>query len=317
MKFIYFFLFSQFFLVSASAEIAEESTINLSKTPSHPYMVHSLGNFWNYELANVQNASITISNVIIAIIFLILGLYTSKRLSLLFKKKMLQVFKLNKNSASGLEKFVQYTLITLIALTALDIANIPLSGLTFVGGALAIALGFGSQNILNNFISGLIIMIESPIRVGDIIEIDGKIAKVSNIGARCVHLETFDNIDLMVPNSNIIQDKIINWTLNDRIMRVKNTYYVDIATDPKKALNSLKKILHKNIYIDKTFDSAPFIDKIEPYGIKIDLYYFIRVGEDIDKKFIINDINITVLNEFKKAKVKLVESKQISISHNA
>ena len=262
-------------------------------------------NLWNYELANVQDASITISNVATAIVFFILGLFVAKKLSVIFKKKLVNFFHLERNSASGLEKFVQYTLITLITLTSLDIANVPLSGLTFIGGALAIGIGFGSQNILNNFISGIIIMIESPIRVGDIIEVEGKIARVTNIGARCVHMETFDNINLLVPNSNIIQDKIINWTLNDRIMRIRNTYYIKNPKDAEKALKILREIIEKNQYIDKTFVSAPFVDKIDLCGIKIDLYFYIRVGEEIDKKFIINGINLAVLEHFRKARITL------------
>lgn len=305
MRFLFIWLLSNICCLSSYA--AESTSNPSSNSYSFPRIGKEFNNLWNYELANVQNASITISNVIIGIIFFIIGIYISKLLSGIFKRKILQLFHLNRNSASGLEKFVRYTLIVLVVLTALDIANIPLSGLTFVGGALAIAIGFGSQNILNNFISGLIIMIESPIRVGDIIELDGKTAKVSNIGARCVHLETFDNIDLMVPNSNIIQDKIINWTLNDRIMRVKNNYYVAIDSDPDKVVKILKKVMAKDPYIEKTFEAAPFIDKIEPFGIKIDLYFHVIIGQDVDKKFIISNINTNVLKEFKKAKIKLVQ----------
>ncbi|MEQ9116478.1 MAG: mechanosensitive ion channel [Rickettsiales bacterium] len=276
----------------------------------------SFNKLWNYELANVQDASITISNVVIAVIFFVLGMYAAKKLSMLLKKKLLRVFHIDRNSASGLEKFVQYTLITLITLTSLDIANVPLSGLTFVGGALAIGIGFGSQNILNNFISGIIIMIESPIRVGDIIEVEGKIAKVTNIGARCVHLETFDNIDLLVPNSNIIQDKIVNWTLNDRIMRVKNTYYIKHENDVKKVLKILEVLISKNEYIDRTFESAPFVDKVDLCGIKIDLYFYIRVGEEIDKKFIINSVNLAVLEQFKKAKIALSQADTLAMTES-
>ncbi len=297
---VFLFIYTFFaFLNDAFSSTSDESA-SLLKKP--------IGEFWNYELANVQNSSITISNVIIALVFLVIGLNIAKRLSIIFKRKMLELFKLNRNSASGLEKFVQYTLITLVSLTALDIANVPLSGLTFVGGALAIGIGFGSQNILNNFISGLIIMIESPIRVGDIVEIEGNIAKVSNIGARCVHLETFDNIDLMVPNSNIIQNKIINWTLNDSIMRVKLPFYISIDSDPKQALLITDHILDKNTLIDKTFDSRSFVDRIEPVGIKIDVYFYIRVGEEIDKKAIINALSLEILDKFRKSNIELAKA---------
>jgi small-conductance mechanosensitive channel len=316
MKKLYFFIITLFHL-SGFADI-QDITTNTQTTDSKPSNVQSLfGNYlsdmWNYELATIQNSSINISNVIIAIIFLLIGLIIAKKLSRIFKKKLIRTFDINQNSINSIEKFIQYSLITVVILTSLDIANVPLSGLTFVGGALAIGIGFGSQNILNNFISGLILMIESPIKVGDIVEIDNKMAEVVNIGARCVHLSTFDNIDLMVPNSSIIQDKITNWTLNDRIVRFKASYYVSVEIDPKKVLKLLEEILSKNKYFDRTYQSAAFIDRIEPYGVKYDIYYFIRVGETIDRKFILNDLNLNVLEVFNKEKIQLSDAKTIAL----
>lgn len=102
---------------------------------------------------------------------------------------------------------------------ALITVNIPLMVFAFLGGALAIAAGFGAQNILNNFISGLILLLERPIKVGDIVEVEGIRGQIANIGGRCCQVRRFDGIDILIPNSSFLEKNVANWTLSDQQLR--------------------------------------------------------------------------------------------------
>jgi small-conductance mechanosensitive channel len=102
---------------------------------------------------------------------------------------------------------------------ALTAANVPLTSFAVFGGVIAVGVGFGAKSIVNNFISGVILMIERPIRVGDVIEVDGEQGRVIRIGPRCSHLRLLDGTDVLVPNSTFLENKVINRTLSNTALR--------------------------------------------------------------------------------------------------
>lgn len=290
-------------LVVPCAHAAEDSVLG-NILPSGILKHSHITDLWHYEIASIDNKIISISNVVISLLMLIIGIRLAKYFSAIIRKKMLGFFHLDVNASSAIEKFIYYLLIALIILTALDISNIPLSGLTFIGGAIALGVGLGSQNMVNNFLSGIIIMIESPISVGDVIEIEGKIAVVVNIGARCVHLKTYDNIDLLVPNSQIIENNITNWTLEDNVIRVTSSFFIDGDCSPQLAQDLMVQAIADNKNIIQDYGSAVCLDKFDPCGIKFDIYFFISTDNAIDRKRILNDLNLRTHELFKENNIK-------------
>ena len=109
--------------------------------------------------------------------------------------------------------------IFVLFLTILGMLNVPLAAFAFLSGAVAIGVGFGAQNIINNFISGWIIMGERPIRVDDLIEIDGTLGRVEAINTRSTRIRRVDGVRIVVPNSHMLENKIVNWTLVDSEVR--------------------------------------------------------------------------------------------------
>jgi small-conductance mechanosensitive channel len=112
-------------------------------------------------------------------------------------------------------------------MTALSLLGIPLTAFAFATGAIAIGVGFGAQNIINNFISGWILMAERPIRIGDFIEIDNTYGAVEIIGNRSTRIRRTDGVHLLVPNSQLLERTVVNWTLIDR--EVRTTVRVGVA----------------------------------------------------------------------------------------
>ena len=103
---------------------------------------------------------------------------------------------------------------------ALELIHLPLTVFAFMGGAVAIGVGFGSQNVLNNFMSGLILLAERPIRVGDLVDIDGLYGTIEHVGARSTRVKTGSNLEIIVPNSKFLENNVTNWTLSDARIRV-------------------------------------------------------------------------------------------------
>ncbi len=174
---------------------------------------------WQYEITSIEDRPITVGKVIMALVLLILGLLFSKRLTTLIGKQLIKRVGLNEAAAFAIQQILHYLLLVLLVLFVLSMVRIPLTFFTVLGGALAIGVGFGSQNIVNNFLSGLILMVERPIKIGDIVEVENIQGTVEWVGARSTIIKTFGNLRLVIPNSTLLQNKVINWSLTDDIVR--------------------------------------------------------------------------------------------------
>jgi len=180
-----------------------------------------LHKIWHYSIISIGNDSIKVSNLVLAIMLFIIGIKYLKKLSERFKNYLHTTLKHDKDTANALEKIISYAGLVIFAIVVLEIANVPLSTFAFVGGALALGIGLGGQNLMNNFISSLIIMVERPIKIGDTVEIDGIIGVVTDIGGRCIIITTFSNVEVLIPNSKLMQEIVVNWTLGDNMLRSK------------------------------------------------------------------------------------------------
>jgi small-conductance mechanosensitive channel len=198
---------------------ARESGISLGQRINRYGVTFS--RIWRYELTSVDDRPITVGKIISAVLLLIIGYFLSKRLTLQMGKQLKQRFAVDEAAAFAWQQIVHYLLLVLLLLFVLHLVRIPLTFFTVVGGALAIGVGFGSQTIVNNFLSGLILMLERPIKIGDIIEVENVSGTVEWVGARSTRIKTGDNMRLVVPNSVLLQNKIINWSLvDDTVKRV-------------------------------------------------------------------------------------------------
>ena len=143
------------------------------------------------------------------------------------------------NSVSTLS---YYGILLAGVMIALAAAGFHMSELAFVVGALSVGIGFGLQNVVNNFVSGLILMFERPIQPGDVIDVSGTSGKVLNIGMRATTLATFEGADVVVPNGTLLSEKLINWTLSDTTRRLEVNVGVAYGTDPHRVLALLEEV---------------------------------------------------------------------------
>jgi len=147
-------------------------------------------------------------------------------------------------------KIVRIVLITVAVITAIGSIGIDLSAFAFLGGAIGIGLGFGLQKVVSNFVSGIILLMDNSIKPGDVIEIEGTYGWINNLRARYASVITRDGTEHLIPNEDLITQRVINWSFTDNLVRVRVKIGVSYGSDPHEciklileAANSVERIL--------------------------------------------------------------------------
>ena len=197
--------------------------------------------FWNYEFASVDDKPITVGKIASAIFYVLLGVVLARILSRIAGRHVLPRLGLNEGAINAVQSISFYSLCVLFSLLSLELVNLPFAAFTFLGGAVAIAFGFGSQNILNNFMSGLILLAEQPIRVGDLVEMEGVRGVVEHIGARSTRVKTMSNHEIIVPNSILLENKVTNLTLTDDLVQTA----IGVSLSPTLPVDEVRRRLYE------------------------------------------------------------------------
>ena len=198
---------------------------------------------WNHKLITVAGVKLGLGNVIVALVMLLFAKRLSRMMVRFINKRLILPFVDDKASQGTYQTFAFYASLALCITLSLTIAGIPLTVFTVLGGALAIGVGFGSQNIVNNFISGIIMLIEQPVKVGDVVEVDGVTGTVSVIGTRSTKIKNVDNKVFIVPNSFFLEKAVINWTHQTNIIRTTLNFGVAYGSDVKLVENICMDIM--------------------------------------------------------------------------
>lgn len=190
-------------------------------------MLEELKEVWNIALLDLSNGqSITVGQILLVGLILIAGYLLSKFAERIIERRLKKT-DVTPDAAHALKRISFYLLIVIVVATALSLLRIPLTAFAFISGAVAIGVGFGAQNIINNFISGWILMFERPVRINDFIELDEQTGVVEQIGNRSTRIRRSDGVHMLVPNSQLLERKVVNWTLID--LKIRSTVRVGVA----------------------------------------------------------------------------------------
>lgn len=248
---------------------------------------------WNFELWVIDDHGVTVGKVVMALAILIIGVFLIKKGTHILAGRM-EKSSLELSSAAALEKLMFYLGFLLVLLFALHTVNIPLTAFTFLGGAFAIGVGFGAQNLINNFISGFIIMAERPIKIGDILEIDGQCVRVQEIGARCTRVRTGQNVHILMPNSSFLEKDIINWTLSDTRIRTSVVIGVAYGSVVEQVTELLMEAAEKIEQIRKTPKPFVVFEEFGDNALIFEIYFWILVENVIEKKKIASKLRYQI-----------------------
>jgi small-conductance mechanosensitive channel len=272
-----------------------------------------LNDLLNVKLFSIGDSSLTIGLLITLMISIAVLLFLSEWIKKLLVQRVLKRYQIERGTRQSVGTIVKYVIVIIGMVSILQTNGVDLSTFGILAGALGVGIGFGLQNITNNFISGLIILFEQPIKVGDRIEVGNIAGDVTKISARSTTVVTNDNISVIVPNSKFIDDQVINWSHNEYKIRFNFPVGVSYKENPEKVKEILIAVAKDNPYVldtphpdvlfDKFDDSslnfylriwtAEYVSK--PQALKSQLYFeiFKRFGEaGIEIPFPQRDIHI-------------------------
>jgi small-conductance mechanosensitive channel len=190
----------------------------------------------------IRGLDFSIGDVIAFLGVLICGYLLASGLRFVLREEVLPYWRLARGLPDTISSSVYYVALLLVFFMSLSAAGIELGKLTVLTGAVGVGLGFGLQNIVNNFVSGLILQFERPIRVGDVLEVGELSGEIKRIGIRASTLRTWQGAEVIIPNSTFISGQVINWTLTEPRRRVDIPVHVAYGTDPDQVIRMLLEI---------------------------------------------------------------------------
>jgi len=199
----------------------------------------------NKELFHIGSNAFTLISLLILISSLIGLFFITSVIKKILIKNIFPRYKLDNGTAISFATIVGYIIVIIGLMIILKSSGIDVSSLGILLGALGIGIGFGLQSISNNLISGIIILFERPVKVGDRIEVDDITGNIVDISARATTIITNDNIAIIVPNSEFINSKVINWSYNDNMVRFNFPVGVSYKEDPQQVQNILLQVANE------------------------------------------------------------------------
>ncbi|KPQ19339.1 MAG: small-conductance mechanosensitive ion channel [Algoriphagus marincola HL-49] len=224
---------------------SDSSTVSNSNSSNFD-LLEWIDQIMNLSLFNLGDSKLTIG-LVLTLIFSFLVLFVgSEWIRRLLVNRILKKYSITEGTRLSIGTIVKYILILAGVFSILQTNGIDLSAFGVLAGAIGVGIGFGLQNITNNFISGLIILFEQPIKVGDRIEVGDVNGDVIKISARSTMVVTNDNITIVVPNSQFIDNQVINWSHSDRMVRFNFPVGVAYREDPEKIRRILLEVAKDN-----------------------------------------------------------------------
>ena len=193
----------------------------------------------NANLA-IGSFSITPGHILAFLITVWVSFLVSKFLRFVLEVDVYHHLHLARGIPYAISTMLHYVILLLGFFVALGALGIDLTKVTILAGAFSVGIGFGLQNVINNFVSGLILLFERPIKVGDVIEVGGNVGEVSRIGIRASVIRTADGSEVIVPNGSLISSQVTNWTFSDRQRAVETSVSVAAGADPQRVVELLK-----------------------------------------------------------------------------
>lgn len=263
----------------------------------------TLQKIWNFEVWTIDDRPVTMRKLVTALIILTIGILLTKYMLMSIKKRLLKVSSIQETSSATFLKILSYISYFLVVLFTLRMVNIPLEAFAFFGGAIAIGVGFGAQNLINNFISGFIIMGERPINIGDLIEIDGILGKVEEVGARCTRIRTGENIDILVPNSSFLEKNITNWTLIDHQIRTSVTVGVIYGSPVREVEALLLKAVKAHEKTLKKPDPFVIFNDFGDNALIFIVHFWVTTYRIVERRLIESAIRFNIDELFREANI--------------
>ena len=258
---------------------------------------------WNFEVVAVEDSfetadgrklsverSVTVGKTVGAVLIVVVGYWLCSWIARRIERMVVKRGHVAPQSAALLRNWTLFVLTAILVIFALVSSSIPLTVFAFLGGALAIAAGFGMQTLLKNFVAGIMLLFEGPMRLGDLVEVDGFRGRVTAIGIRASTILSADGIETMIPNGTFIENKLTNWTYSSPQARQTLTIGVAYGTPLRKASDVMQEVLARHGLVLEEPAPQVYLDDYADSAIKFTLTYWVEMTPTNDTRRIKSDV---------------------------
>jgi potassium efflux system protein len=249
--------------------------------------------FFGFRIGNTQ---VSLAALLASIVVFALGYFAAKFFQQWLDSQILKPAGLSGGLRDSIRTGVGYVGIAAAALIALSYAGLSLSSLAIVAGAFSVGIGFGLQSVVNNFVSGLILLAERPIKIGDLVVAGGEEGYVRKISVRSTEIETFDGANVLIPNAFFISEKVKNWTLRNNTGRVTIQVGVSHGTDPRKVKEILLQVAAVHAAVMRAPAPSASFEDIGGNALEFKLYAFVYDLNASGK--VRSDLRMAILDAF-------------------
>jgi small-conductance mechanosensitive channel len=272
---------------------------------------------WNFELFAVEDTvevggqkittsrGVTIGKSVGALLLFVVGYWLATRAARYFERLLIGRFSMEPAQARTVRRWaLALWAFVLLALT-LNLARIPLTVFAFLGGALAIGVGFGTQTIIRNFISGLIVPMERQVQVGDIVEVDGVTGTVTEVNLRSSTLMGFDGVEAIIPNASLLENKVTNWTHTDK--RVRRVIKVGVAygSPVRRVAELLLDCMQRHGQVLKDPEPRVLFDDFGDSALVFSMQFWLEMKPGVSSVIIMSDLRFMVYKALDEAGIAI------------
>lgn len=249
---------------------------------------------WNKTLFRVgDNEAVDVGQLVLVVLVVIVGYVASRLLESLIRRRLAHTH-LKPDAAYALQRVTFYVLLVVVAMTAMSLLRIPLTAFAFISGAVAIGVGFGAQNIVNNFISSWILMSERPVRIDDFVEIDNSAGVVEMIGNRSTRIRRVDGVHMLVPNSQMLERIVVNWTLIDRNIRSMVRVGVAYGSPTRKVAELIRQAVVENPNVLEDREPVVVFEDFGDSALIFEVYFWAELSNQREQRQIRSEVRFRI-----------------------
>lgn len=246
-------------------------------------------------------------SILLGLLFLYIFLKASRFIRSKIESSWLNATHLSKSEREAAGALIWYVAIVISVVVGMSIAGINITNLALIAGALSVGIGFGLQNIVSNFISGIILLFEQPVKRGDWIKVGDTEGFVKEINVRSTRVQTFDRSDVLVPNSDLITNQVTNWTLTDPIGRIIIPIGVAYGSDVDKVRDVLLEVARNHpatvLGHSEVPDPRVLFMRFGDSSLDFELRMFVK--NIADMYVITSQVNFEIVRAFNAAKIEI------------
>ena len=249
--------------------------------------------FLSVELFNLNGNPITALEILFVPTLFLVSFILARWLGRVIRDRLSQRH-INPDAIQLTLRIFYILVLAIVVITTMDFLNIPLTAFAFVSGAIAIGVGFGAQNIINNFISGWILMWERPIKIGDFLEVADDKGTVESINTRSTRIRRVDGVHMLIPNSFLLENTVVNWTLIDALTRTSVKVGVAYGSPVKRVAELLQQCLDEQPDILKNPQSSVLFDDFGDSALIFEAVLWVNANSEKSLRVLRSDLRFRI-----------------------